>query len=102
MKEYRLTRLRFEHSQTPLTFDKGLLTVYDYEPAEVWYVELENPHHIELFEEMYENCDVRSMIFYTERNSARIGKANVTRVLKSSGKVSVSIKGEEALKLVGS
>ncbi|SDW84993.1 hypothetical protein SAMN05421781_2531 [Marinococcus luteus] len=101
MQEYRLTKIKLEHSGKTISISRGSLTVYNDE-ANIWYAEIEQPSEVELLQEWKKKDTEEEVMFFTEGHSARIGYAEVTRVTESSSGVSVSFKGAGELRLVGS
>ena len=46
MQEYRLTKIKLEHSGRTISIARGSLTVYNDE-ASVWYAEIEQPSEVD-------------------------------------------------------
>lgn len=101
MQEYRLTKIKLEHSGRTISIARGSLTVYNDE-ANVWYAEIEQPSEVDSLYEWKEKDKEEEVMFFTDGHSARVGYAKVTRVTESSSGVSVSLKGQGELRLVGS
>ncbi|MDZ5783338.1 hypothetical protein [Marinococcus luteus] len=101
MQEFRLTKIKLEHSAETINISRGSLTIYD-DKASIWYAEIEQPSEVELLHEWKKKDTEEEVMFFTEGHSARIGFAKVTRVTESSSGVSVSFKGNGELQLVES
>lgn len=101
MQEYRLTKIKLEHSGRTISISRGSLTVYNDE-ASIWYAEIEQPSELEALHEWKKKDRKEEVMFFTDGHSARTGYAKVTRITESSSGVSVSFKGEGELRLVGS